>query len=251
MTLRRWRRAVALAFAIGICILRYWMARWRGPLTLARRALWLQESSRRTLAWLGIRYTVTGAPPACGLVLANHLSYLDIAILSAAMPGSFVAKAEVSRWPIFGRAARRGGTLFLDRASLASANRVADTIARRLELPVPVVLFPEGTSTDGARVLRFHSRLLQPAVQAVAPITAAAVRYFAEDASGGEVAERELCWFGDAEFIPHLWKVLGIRRVRAVLRFGQPQVYADRRSAAERTHAQIVAMRAASKVAAL
>ena len=94
------------------------------------------------------------------LVVANHLSYLDIVILSAAMPCFFVAKAEIDKWPYFGKAARVGGTMFIDRSSLASAERVAAMIGERLKLPVPVLFFPEGTSTDGT-MLRFHSQAIR------------------------------------------------------------------------------------------
>src|SRR6516225_6801594 len=112
MILRRLRRAVALAIALASCILRYWVARLRGPMTMERRALWLQEASKGVLESLSIRYAVYGGPPVCGLVVSNHLSYLDVLILSAVMPCFFIAKAEVDRWPIFGKAARAGGTLF-------------------------------------------------------------------------------------------------------------------------------------------
>ena len=73
------------------------------------------------MAGVGIHYRVEGTPPTHGLVVANHLSYLDILILSAAMPCFFVAKMEIGGWPFFGKAARVGGTIFLDRVSLASA----------------------------------------------------------------------------------------------------------------------------------
>jgi lyso-ornithine lipid O-acyltransferase len=240
VTLRRLRRAVALAVALMICILRYWLARLRGPMTLERRALWLQQATRGVLASLGITYTVEGEPPVCGLVVANHLSYLDILMISAAMPCFFVAKAEVERWPFFGKAARSGGTLFLDRGSLASANDVALRMRARLELPIPVLLFPEGTSSDGTEVLRFHSRLIHPATEMGAPITAAAIRYVAEGAQ-----ERELCWYGDENFVTHLWKVLGAQQFLAVLKFGRPRIYSDRRAAAKRTHDEVTAMREA------
>ena len=106
MTLRRIRRAVALAFMLALCILRYWLARLRGPMTLERRALWLQACARSILSSLGITYEVEGQPPTCGLVVSNHLSYLDIIIISAAMPCFFVAKVEIDGWPFFGKAAR-------------------------------------------------------------------------------------------------------------------------------------------------
>ena len=241
MRLRRFRRAVALGLALALCILRFWLLRMRGPLTLERRALWVQLSCRLILASLGIHYQVEGQPPNHGLVVCNHLSYLDILILSAAMPCFFVAKVEIGGWPFFGKAARTGGTIFVDRSSLTSAMSVAEQISERLKLPipVPVLLFPEGTSTDGSQLLRFHSRLIDPATSAGAPITAAAVRYVID----GGIAERELCWFGDALFLPHLWKALGTVGFSAEVTFGEPHVYFDRRTAADATHAEIEAMR--------
>ena len=123
---------MALAFVLALCILRYWLARLRGPMTLERRAKWLQACARRILISLGITYEVEGQPPTCGLVVSNHLSYLDIIIISAAMPCFFVAKVEVNGWPFFGKAARTGGTIFLDRSSQASAMSVAEQISERL-----------------------------------------------------------------------------------------------------------------------
>lgn len=244
-TLRAHRRAVALGVVLAGCIFEYWRLRRRGSLSLQERALWLQSSCRKVLASVGIETYIHGNPPERGLVVANHLSYLDIIVLSAAMPCSFVAKSEIARWPIFGRAARAGGTIFLVRTSRASANTVAAEIERRLAMPVPVLLFPEGTSTDGSRLLRFHSRLIDPAVAAGTPVTAVALRYSADG-----VDERELCWFGDALFLTHLWKTLGRAGVQAELRFGAPRVYGDRRTAARETHADVVAMRGAGAVQA-
>jgi 1-acyl-sn-glycerol-3-phosphate acyltransferase len=90
-------------------------------------------------------------------------------------------------------------------------------------------------------VLRFHSRLIDPATSTGAPITAAAIRYVIE----GNVEERELCWYGDEEFITHLWKVLGVTGFSAQLRFGEPRIYSDRRMAADQAHAEITAWREA------
>jgi len=244
--MRAARRAVALGFTLMFCMIRLGMARLRGPLTLESRALWVQQSCRRILSCLGIRWSVEGQPPSEGVVVANHLSYLDILILSAAMPCFFVAKAEISNWPFFGMATTAGGTLFIDRASLASAEKVSAMIAERLSLRVPVLFFPEGTSTDGSSLLRFHSRLFEPAIRAEAPITAASVRYVIEDGT----PESELCWFGDDEFLPHLWKALGVSGFFAEVRFGEPQVYDHRRTAADLTHAEITAMRTGGELVA-
>jgi lyso-ornithine lipid O-acyltransferase len=245
VSLRRPRRAVALGLVLASCVIRLWLARLRGPFTLDRRALWVQDSSQRILAALGIRCCVEGTPPTQGLVVANHLSYLDILCLSAPMPCFFVSKAEVERWPFFGMGARAGGTIFIDRSSRASAEEVTEQISKRLEFLVPILFFPEGTSSDGKRVLHFHSRLFQAAVTAGAPVTAASIRYVID----GDTPEHELCWFGDEAFLPHLWRTLGTSGFTAEVRFGEPQVYLDRRAAAEATHAEISAMRSGSALA--
>jgi 1-acyl-sn-glycerol-3-phosphate acyltransferase len=231
---------VALVSALALSLVRFWQLRLRGPLTLEQRALWGQSLCRQMLSSLGIRCHVEGAPPTRGLVVANHLSYLDILILAAAVPCFFIAKMEIGSWPIFGKAGRAGGTIFLDRSSLASANAVAGEIVERFKLPVPVLLFPEGTTSDGSQLLPFRSRLIDPATVAGAPVTAAAIRYVID----GGIEERELCWIGDAAFLPHLWKTLGTPGFSAVVRFGQPRVYPDRRAAADATYAEISAMRA-------
>ena len=241
MTLRRTRRAVALVVEIFLCIIRFWLLRLKGPLTLERRALWSQGCANRFLSTLNIAYKVEGRPATHGLVVANHLSYIDVLVLSAEMPCFFVAKMEIGGWPFFGRAARSGGTIFVDRGSAESAKSVAEQMKERLMLPipVPVLLFPEGTSTDGNEVIRFHSRLIDPATSLRVPITAAAIRYTIHDGT----PERKLCWYGDETFVNHLWKVLGVGGFEAVVRFGEPRVYTDRRVAADATHDEIAAMR--------
>lgn len=230
---------MALAGALTLCMIRLGLARLSGPLTPDRRALWLQSACRGVIASLGIHFRVQGHVPSRGLVVSNHLSYLDILIYSSAMPCVFVSKIEVNQWPYFGRAARAGGTLFIDRSSRASAAAVATQMVDRLRHQVPVLVFPEGTSTDGTQVLKFHSTLFQPAVVAAAPVTPAAVRYIIE----GGVPESELCWFGDAPFLGHLWKALDTPGFSAVIRFGEPATYPDRRTAASETHKQVAVMR--------
>jgi 1-acyl-sn-glycerol-3-phosphate acyltransferase len=239
MILRRFRRAVALGLVLGLCLLRLGFFRLRGPLTLKRRALWLQSSAYLVISAMGIRYRIQGQPPDRGLLVSNHLSYLDIVLYAAALPCCFVSKAEIRHWPLFGMLARAGGTLFVDRSSRVSAEQVTEQVAERLRGPVPVLFFPEGTTTDGSQLLRFHSRLFDPAAVAGVPVTAASIRYVIEDGT----PERELCWFGDALFLPHLWKALGTRGFFVDVQFGEPHIYADRRIAADRTYAEIEAMR--------
>lgn len=241
MIFRRFRRAVALGFALARCAVHLGFLRCQGPLTLERRARWLQTAARGVLSGLKLRVELRGSPAAGGLVVSNHLSYLDILAIASVMPCFFVSKIEVGHWPFFGWAARMGGTIFVQRGNLASAVSVAGQIGARLESEkkIPVLLFPEGTSTDGSSVHRFHSRLVAPAVDLGVPVTAAAVRYTMGDGR----PERELCWYGDETFVRHMWKVLAAGQFVATVSFGSAQVYEDRRSAAEQTHAQVERLR--------
>jgi 1-acyl-sn-glycerol-3-phosphate acyltransferase len=247
VTFRALRRAVALAVALAACVVSYWLLRIRCRITLVQRAGWLHGAACGVLRACDIRATVHGQPPTHGLVVANHLSYLDIVIISSVMPCFFVSKAEIGRWPYFGRAARTGGTMFINRGSRASTVEVVRQIADRLKLPVPILLFPEGTSTDGSQVLRFHSALFQPAIVASAPVTAAAVRYVLQDGA----RERDLCWFDDSLFLPHLWKALGTSGFSAEVTFGEPRVYPDRRTAADATHDEVAEMRSEAQLSAV
>jgi 1-acyl-sn-glycerol-3-phosphate acyltransferase len=241
VNLRRCWRAVTLAVALTVCLLRLGLVRLRGPLSPESRASWLQFAGRTVLASLGITYSLTGEPPTRGLLVSNHLSYLDILIYTAVMPCVMVSKIEIASWPYFGMTARAGGTIFIDRSSRASTISVARQISDRLALPIPILLFPEGTSSDGSQVLPFHNSLFEPAIAAQAPVTAAAVRYVIE----GDVAEKELCWYDDMLFLSHLWKALGTPGFAAEVHFGEPHIYPNRRSAAQATHTEVATLREA------
>jgi 1-acyl-sn-glycerol-3-phosphate acyltransferase len=190
---------------------------------------------------LGLEYR--GQRPPQGLICSNHLTYLDILVYAATTPCVFVSKKEVSRWPIFGFLARCGGTIFLDRQSRTGAEKAAEQMASVLKAGVPILLFPEGTSTDGAEVLRFHSTLLEPAVKLHQEITAAAIAYRAPG-----VAERDLCWFGDEPFVPHLLRTLARASVSAAVEFfPDRRSYPDRKSAALQLREEVNAMRSRMK----
>lgn len=245
MSLLRFQRAVALAFVLPTFFARLAWMRLIGPLTPERRAQWLQSCCRSVLAVLGFDVQFQGTPPARGLLVSNHLSYLDIAVYASLLPCVFVSKKEVESWPYFGVAARAGGTIFLNRTSHASALEAGAAMRARLAGAVPVLLFPEGTSTDGAQVRRFHSSLFEPAVVARAPVTAAAIRYKLADGN----PEQDACWFDDDGFAPHLWKLLATPGISAEVHFAAPQHFTDRRVAARETHAMVESLRTAIPVA--
>jgi 1-acyl-sn-glycerol-3-phosphate acyltransferase len=186
-----------------------------------------------------MRLECRGLRPTQGLICSNHLSYLDILVYAAATPCVFVAKREVRLWPAFGILARCGGTIFVNRQSRTGTGEVTRQIGAVLEAGVPVLLFPEGTSTDGSQVERFHPTLLAPAAERGAEITAAAIGYRARG-----VEERDLCWFGDAPFLPHLLRTLSREDVLAKVEFFPDRnVYSDRKTAALELREQANAMR--------
>jgi len=240
------RRGIVLVLSLSFCAVRFfftWLsARIRGrQVTQQQRAEWMHFCGLIVLKAIGIQYRVEGEIPAGAvLIAANHLSYLDIVIFSAAVPSLFVAKDEIARWPAFGTLSRLGGTIYVDRESRLSAWDAAETMALRLAENVPVLFFPEGTSTDGSEVLRFHSTLFEAAVESSLPVVPAAVFY---EPFGEGVEERDLCWFGDELFLPHLKRVLGLEGFMAVVRFGEPEVFPDRRAAAWRSHGAVARLR--------
>ena len=242
--LAAWRGFLLVA-SLHFCALRFLGLSLRQLLSGSRvtplqRAEWMHFCGRIVLAAMGIQYRVEGTTPAGKiLIAANHLSYLDIVIVSAAMPAAFVAKMEIGSWPFFGALAKMGGAIFVDRSSRASAWETAEEMTQRLAADVPVVLFPEGTSTDGSEVVRFHSTLFAPAVEAEVPVIPAAVFYEMK----GSGTERDLCWFGDDAFLPHLLRVLHVEGFTAVIRFGNPEIYPDRQTAAWRSHDAVSVMR--------
>ncbi|HEY4899188.1 MAG TPA: lysophospholipid acyltransferase family protein [Terriglobales bacterium] len=168
-----------------------------------------------------------GNIPGHGLIVSNHLSYLDILAFSAALPCVFVSKAEVTNLPIIGRFAEQAGTIFVQREKHGDGSRANLGIAECLQNGVRVVVFPEGTTTNGAQLLRFHSTMLQPALGAGEIITPCAIRYELEDG----VAENEVCWWGNAPLGPHLLNLLGKRRIKARITFGGPVPAAGDRKA--------------------
>ncbi len=189
----------------------------------AECARWLHQTCLRGICAIGVELSVEGNPPAHGLIVSNHVSYLDIAVYSAAVPCVFVSKAEVEEWPVIGRYARWAGTVFVRRHDRSDAARANVSVGDSLHNGVPVVLFPEGTTTDGQRVLRFHSTMLQPAIDAAAPITPCAIRY---ELSDGDAAH-EVCWWGDMTLAPHLWNLLGKKLIHAKVVFGERVIPRD------------------------
>ncbi len=214
-------------------------SRLRRPPTLAERAEWLHEACRRCLRALDIRVHAEGEMPPDGLIVSNHLSYLDILCFSSIAPCVFVSKAEVRKWPVFGRLATNGGTIYIDRESKADAHRVATQIEHALRERVRVVLFPEGTSSDGSQVLRFHAPLFESAVRAGSTITPAGLRY---EMKGGDPAQ-DVCYWGDMTFGAHFLRLLSKGGVTAQIMVGAPALgFKDRKEASSRLRSEVATL---------
>ncbi len=241
---RRVRAAVRLVGFLGIvavAMVDFALRRLRGgaPLGERARATWLHVWTRRALRWFGVELSVEGAPPAGGLVVSNHLGYLDIFVLSAAAPVVFVSREDVARWPIAGRLTRMAGTVYIDRARRRDVQRVGFALVPIVDGGQPVVVFLEGTSTGGDRLLPFRPSLLAPAIERGWRVTPAFLRY---EVPGGE-ARTEACYWGDMVFFPHFLRLLGLRRVEARVVFGAGTIAAgDRRALAARLHAEVCAL---------
>jgi 1-acyl-sn-glycerol-3-phosphate acyltransferase len=200
--------------------------------------------SRRLCRILGIELRASGTPcdgPA--LFVANHISWLDIFCIAAICPTHFLAKQEVAGWPLFGWLCRRAGTAFIRRGGDNGAGEAMEQLVWRLRQDERVLVFPEGTSTTGETVRRFHARLFQAAILARCPVQAIALRYPHPTGCNPVVP-----FVGDAELLPHLWRLLGEPGVVAELWFGAVRIppHSSRDMLARQTHAEISTLSATS-----
>jgi 1-acyl-sn-glycerol-3-phosphate acyltransferase len=206
------------------------------------RAAWLQRSSKRALRIFQIDPRVAGRVPNRGLLVCNHLSYVDILVLAALTPCRFVAKSEVRKWPVFGWFARLAGTIFVERNKRLQAARAADEIRVALRQESLVVLFPEGTSSGGETILPFKSSLLEPAAQSLEPVTAGLIHY---DLADGDVSE-EVCYWKDMTLGPHLINLLSKPKIHAAVDFTRRQLETtNRKVIARQLHSDLVRLRKA------
>ena len=198
-------------------------------------------SSDLMLKRIGVPVVAEGDPPLDGLVVSNHLSYLDVLAYASLMPCVFVAKQEVRGWPVFGRFATMAGTIFVDRNRHSSNGGATAAMVEALASGVPVVLFPEGTSSDGESVLPFRSGFFEPAIRAGAALTAAAIGYASSTAE-----ESGLAYYGDDVFGSHLLRTMGQANVEARVIFSTKRSrYAERKEAARAAQTEVELLRRA------
>ena len=164
------------------------------------------------------------------LFAVNHISYLDITVLGSLLPVSFIAKREVANWPLFGWLARLQRSVFINRQARSTADQ-RDSIALRLAANEALILFPEGTSGDGNRVLPFKSALFSVANHgATGPVTVQPVSIAYTRLDGMPIGRRLrplFAWYGSMALAPHLWTMLGLGTVEIVVEFHRPTTLAE------------------------
>ena len=207
----------------------------------AGRQARIQWWSARLLRRAGLSLRVHGQPrPGGALLVANHVSWLDIAALHAACPQArFVSKADVKRWPLLGWLIAGAGTLFIERERKRDAMRMVHEMAAALQRGETVAVFPEGTTGAGPAVLPFHANLLQAAIAVAAPIQPVALRY----SEPGQAFAWSAQYIGDTTLVASIWRVLSARGLAVELAFLPPEgsAHADRRALAAHLQTEVQA----------
>lgn len=235
-------RAVFSLVALALFLLPGLPAQWLSlklGLPLARQIPFLFH--RYVCAVIGVRLHIHGIPAAERplLIVSNHLSWLDISVMSAVMPLSFVAKSDVAGWPVIGTFARLQRTIFVERTRRSTTGRTTRQMAERLVKGDPIVLFPEGTSSDGNYTLPFKSALVGAVEKVImdrpqqsserisghqdAMIQPVSIAYTRLDGLPMTRRDRPMtAWYGDMDLGPHLWALLKTGAVDVVVTFGAP-----------------------------
>jgi 1-acyl-sn-glycerol-3-phosphate acyltransferase len=200
------------------------------PAQRAERIRWWSAGLVRAV---GLQLQVQGQPRAgATLLVANHVSWLDIAAIHAAAPHArFVSKADVLAWPLLGWLIRNAGTLFIERERKRDAVRVVHAMAEALQQGQAVAVFPEGTTGPGEPLLPFHANLLQAAVATGTPVQPVALRFHDPHHAFAPAAQ----FLGETTLLQSIWRIVSARglAVRVVLLPPVSTQHADRRALAE------------------
>jgi 1-acyl-sn-glycerol-3-phosphate acyltransferase len=230
-------------------LLRGWLTiRLRfGDWSQARRDQSVQHWSQAMLNILGLQLRLEGPLLHKGplMLVCNHISWLDIAVLHATVHCRFISKDDIRTWPVLGTLASGGGTLYISRASRRDALRVVHQMAQALLQGDVLAFFPEGTTGDGTTVLPFHANLLQAAIAADAPVQALGLRF--EDAVSAAPSFAP-CYVGDESLFESVWRTVCAPPLRAVLRCAAAQNAQgrERREFASALRETVIGLRAGS-----
>lgn len=227
--------------ALGHVLRGLWIVRSEfAQLSPAQTQLLVRAWSRQMMDIMGVTLVVRGTPPAQGpaLLVANHVSWLDILVMNAAQPARFVSKADVKHWPLLGALITGAGTLYIERESRRDAMRVVHHMAERLQAHDLLAVFPEGTTGDGRAMLPFHANVFQAAIAVHAPVVPVALRFV--DGASGQRSHAPV-FIGDTTLIASIWTTLRANNLQAVVAYGEPQTHngRDRRTWAQDLHTEV------------
>lgn len=195
------------------------------PSTREARAEWLHRFAAAAIHGLGIEIDVSGRFPEHGAMISNHLSYLDIIVYAALRPCVFVSKIEVASYPVLGWMTTMAGTVYVARGHGGSAIKAREGMEAALHAGLPVVFFPEGTTSNGSGLLKFHSGLLAQVLAANAPVTAGHICYSMDGGNGGATVSDDVCYWGDdVQLLPHIFGLLGLTGIKAQVRFADAPI---------------------------
>jgi 1-acyl-sn-glycerol-3-phosphate acyltransferase len=217
------------------------------PSTRQGRADWLHRFCARSMRRMGITITMHGSFPERGSLITNHQTYLDIVTIAALHPCVFVSKAELVKVPVIGWMTTMAGTVFVERGRGGSALRASAGMKDASAAGLPVVFFPEGTTTNGREMLPFRSGLLAQVMVGGEPITAGRLTYSMGPDNGADVSvEENICW-GDLPMFTHIFTFLGLRGVHVEVRFASAPIAFS----SDVLHRKAAAVEAREAVAAL
>jgi len=230
---------LGLHFILGLTLLFVYRLRWGKQWFYTEKgAQAIQQWMRQGCRILGLKIQVNGqASSASAILVANHISWLDIVAIAAATPVTFVSKLDLQHWPIVGVLAKFSGTVFIKRGSLFSMHETLSTLVDVLSLGRKTIFFPEGTTTTGVTVNKFHSGLFETAHTVNCPVQPIAISYFRNGEADLDIAP----YVDDDHFLAHLWRLLFQRKIRMQLDFleevqGKKN---SRRELADACHARI------------
>jgi 1-acyl-sn-glycerol-3-phosphate acyltransferase len=196
------------------------------PATREQRAEWLHKFCTRAMREVGIVMRVEGTFPERGVVISNHTSYLDVMTFAAFHRCVFVSKSEMADVPLLGWMTTMAGTVYVERGRGGSAQRAKGGMEAAAEAGLPIVIFPEGTTSNGTTVLKFHSGILGQVLEAGQEVTAAFVSYrLTEDNGPNATIENDVCYWGDdVSLFRHIYGMLGLRGIEVIMRIGEKPI---------------------------
>jgi lyso-ornithine lipid O-acyltransferase len=219
-------RSVARSFQLAGYFVRFGAEMLiKRPSTREARAEWLHRFAASALDGLGVEISVHGRFPERGAVISNHLGYLDIVIFAALHSCVFVSKAELASYPVLGWMTTMAGTVYVARGHGGSALKARSELDAAFAADLPVVFFPEGTTTNGIGMFKFRGGLLAQVRAAGAPLTAAHICYHLDGGNGDATVGDDICYWGDdVTLLPHIFRILGLKGIRAEVRFAEDPI---------------------------